>query len=158
MSADGKIALPNRKQIRLSNSQDLERVNKLRHECDAILVGIGTVIEDNPNLTIKNNTEQIMNPIRVILDTNGRTPLNSNVLNDEAETIIAVGKNCKKNELGNAEIIKCGEKLVDIETLMNILEHACHKAAFNFFSVVCKIFPSLDPCGIHKFHMAKIMK
>ena len=41
MSADGKIALPNRRQIRLSNSQDLERVNKLRHECDAILVGIG---------------------------------------------------------------------------------------------------------------------
>ena len=98
MSADGKIALPNRKQIRLSNSQDLERVNKLRHECDAILVGIGTVIEDNPNLTIKNNTEQNKNPIRIILDTNGRTPLNSNVLNDEAETIIAVGKNCKKTE------------------------------------------------------------
>ena len=121
MSADGKIALPNRKQIRLSNSQDLERVNKLRHECDAILVGIGTVIEDNPNLTIKNNTKQIENPIRVILDTNGRTPLNSNILNDEAETIIAVGKNCKKTELGNAEIIKCGEKMVDIEALMKIL-------------------------------------
>ena len=117
MSADGKIALPNRKHIKLSNSQDRERVNKLRHDCDAILVGIGTVIEDNPYLTIKDNTEQVKNPIRIILDTNGRTPLNANILNDEAETIIAVGKNCEKNELGNAEIIKCGEKLVDLSLI-----------------------------------------
>ena len=57
MSADGKIALPNRKQIRLSNQEDLQRVNELRENCDAILVGIGTVIEDNPNLTIKGNKD-----------------------------------------------------------------------------------------------------
>ena len=55
MSADGKIALPDRSQIRLSNNEDMERVNKLRKESDAILVGIGTVIEDNPRLTIKDN-------------------------------------------------------------------------------------------------------
>ena len=48
MSADGKIALPSRKQIKLSNQKDAERVNQLRKNCDAILVGIGTVIEDNP--------------------------------------------------------------------------------------------------------------
>ena len=46
MSADGKIALPDRSQIRLSNKEDMERVNKLRKKSDAILVGIGTVIED----------------------------------------------------------------------------------------------------------------
>ena len=53
MSADGKIALPDRKQIRLSNQKDVQRVNELRKKCDAILVGIGTVIEDNPKLTVK---------------------------------------------------------------------------------------------------------
>ena len=52
MSADGKIALPDRSQIRLSNKEDMERVNKLRKESDAILVGIGTVIEDNPRLRL----------------------------------------------------------------------------------------------------------
>ena len=41
MSADGKIALPDRSQIRLSNKEDMERVNKLRKKTDAILVGIG---------------------------------------------------------------------------------------------------------------------
>ena len=80
MSADGKIALPNRKQIRLSNQEDLQRVNELRENCDAILVGIGTVIEDNPKLTIKGNKDVSKNPIRIILDTKGRTPLDSNVL------------------------------------------------------------------------------
>ena len=47
-SADGKIALPDRKKITLSNKEDYDRVHRLRSECDAILVGIGTVIEDNP--------------------------------------------------------------------------------------------------------------
>ena len=43
-SADGKIALPDRKKITLSNKEDFDRVHRLRSECDAILVGIGTVI------------------------------------------------------------------------------------------------------------------
>jgi len=117
MSADGKIALPNRKQIRLSNDEDAKRVNDLRKDCDAILVGIGTIIEDNPKLTVKNNTPLSRNPIRIILDTNGRTPLNSNVLNNEAKTIIAVGNQCKVDNLRDSEIIKCGNKQIDIRKL-----------------------------------------
>ena len=104
MSADGKIALPNRKQIRLSNQEDFDRVNNLRKSCDAILVGIGTVLEDNPMLTVKNNRNKSENPIRIVLDTKGRTPLKSNVLNNEARTIIAVGDNCNIEKLGNSEI------------------------------------------------------
>ena len=76
MSADGKIALPDRSQIRLSNKEDMERVNKLRKESDAILVGIGTVIEDNPRLIIKNNKDLSTTPVRIVLATNGSTPKN----------------------------------------------------------------------------------
>ena len=121
MSADGKIALPNRKQIRLSNDEDAKRVDNLRKECDAILVGIGTIIEDNPKLTIKNNTSLSKNPIRIVLDTNCRTPLDSNVLNNEAKTIIAVGNHCKINQLKKSEIIKCGNKQIDIKKLIEEL-------------------------------------
>ena len=121
MSADGKIALPDRSQIRLSNSEDMERVNKLRKESDAILVGIGTVIEDNPRLTIKNNKKKSTNPVRVVLDTNGRTPLNSNVLDDKSKTIIAVGNHFNGEITGNSEVIKCGEKQIDIELLVEKL-------------------------------------
>ncbi len=121
MSADGKIALPNRKQIRLSNQEDLQRVNELRENCDAILVGIGTVIEDNPNLTIKGNKDPSNNPVRVILDTKGRTPLDSHVLNNQAKTVVAVGNNCNTKKLGNAEIINCGDDLIDIQQLIDYL-------------------------------------
>ena len=121
MSADGKIALPDRSQIRLSNSEDMERVNKLRKESDAILVGIGTVIEDNPKLTVKNNKNLSTNPVRVVLDTKGRTPLNSNVLDGKSKTIIAVGNHFTGEIAGNSEVIKCGEKQIDIELLMKKL-------------------------------------
>jgi len=121
MSADGKIALPSRKQIRLSNEHDTERVNKLREKCDAILVGIETVIEDNPKLTVKGNNNISKNPIRIVLDTNGRTPLNSNVLDDEAKTIVAIGNTCKITKLGNSEIIKCGNNQIDLKLLIKKL-------------------------------------
>jgi len=121
MSADGKIALSNRKQIKLSNKFDEERVNQLRENCDAILVGIGTVIEDNPKLTIKGNNNTTKNPIRIVLDTEGRTPPKSNILDGKAKTIIAVGNNCKINELGNSEIIECGNDQIDIKLLIEKL-------------------------------------
>ncbi len=121
MSADGKIALPNRKQIRLSNKEDMERVNQLRKRSDAILVGIGTVLEDNPNLTIKDSDNTDNNPVRVVLDTNGRTPLDSNILNNQAKTIIAVGNNFNGGSIGDSEIIKCGDEEINIKLLIEKL-------------------------------------
>jgi|TARA_B100000959_G_C14739925_1_gene524617 2,5-diamino-6-(ribosylamino)-4(3H)-pyrimidinone 5'-phosphate reductase len=118
-SADGKISLPNRKQMAISNEKDFERVHKLRSECDAIIVGIGTIIEDNPFLTVRNNSGA--KPIRVILDTSCRIPIDSNVLNGESETIIAVGNKSGKNNLETAEIIECGENMIDLTKLLNIL-------------------------------------
>ena len=44
MSADGKIALPNKKQLRISSREDIERMYNLRNTCDAVLVGINTII------------------------------------------------------------------------------------------------------------------
>ncbi len=105
-SADGKIALPDRKKITLSNKEDFDRVHRLRSECDAILVGIGTVIEDNPKLTTRNGKG--INPTRIILDTNFRIPNNANVLDGESKTIVAVGENTSVKQNPNIEIIKCG--------------------------------------------------
>jgi len=53
MSADGKIALPTKKQIRISSEEDIKRMYQLRNESDAVLVGIGTILTDNPKLTVK---------------------------------------------------------------------------------------------------------
>ncbi|HDH81938.1 MAG TPA: 5-amino-6-(5-phosphoribosylamino)uracil reductase, partial [Thermoplasmatales archaeon] len=80
MSIDGKIAFPDRKQAKISNDEDMARVHKLRDECDAVLVGIGTVLSDNPKLTVKEKyVQNPSNPLRVVLDSNFRTPRDAEV-------------------------------------------------------------------------------
>ncbi len=118
-SADGKISLPNRKQLAISNIEDFKRVHELRSECDAIIVGIGTILEDNPSLTVRNNSET--KPIRIILDTHCRIPSDSKVLNGENKTIVAVGKDYKEKDLGNTEILECGDKEINLKQLLNII-------------------------------------
>ena len=118
-SVDGKIALPNRKQLAISNNEDFERVHKLRSECDAIIVGIGTIIEDNPSLTVRNNSGA--KPIRVILDTHCRIPPNSNVLQGNSKTIVAVGENPDQTNLENAEILRCGKEKINLTKLLELL-------------------------------------
>jgi len=74
MSADGKIALPTKKQIRISSEEDIKRMYQLRNESDAVLVGIGTILTDNPKLTVKETyVHHPRQPLRVILDSKCRT-------------------------------------------------------------------------------------
>ena len=121
-SADGKIALPNRKKIKLSNYEDFERVHNLRTKCDAIIVGINTVIEDNPNLTVNEKYATGSDPIRIILDTNYRTPRNSNILNGESKTVIVIGDKTVDRKLPNVEIFRCGDKEINLNKLLQHLE------------------------------------
>ena len=120
-SADGKIALANRRKLKLSNAKDFERVQKLRRRCDAILVGIGTILEDNPSLTIDSEKRIRENPIRIILDTTFRTPENAKAIDDKAKTIIATGKATNAKDRHNIELIKCGTDKVDIPKLLRKL-------------------------------------
>ena len=120
-SADGKIALPNRRNLKLSNEQDFERLHYLRNNCDAILVGIGTILEDNPSLTVGLARKNKRNPLRIVLDTNFRTPSDAKVLDNKAETIIAVGENSIIEPQTRAETIRCGIDEINIERLLDKL-------------------------------------
>jgi len=93
MSVDGKIALPNRKQLRISSDEDMGRVFRLRNQCDGILVGIGAVLSDDPKLTVKESyVEHPRHPVRIVLDTHARTPKDALVVNDAAPTLIFIGE------------------------------------------------------------------
>ncbi len=120
-SADGKIALPNRQKINISNEKDFARVHALRSECDAIIVGIDTIIEDNPRLTVNQNYSSGKNPLRIILDTNYRTPENSKVLDGSSKTLIAIGNETNDKKIPHIEIVRCGAKEINLKKLLNLL-------------------------------------
>ncbi|MCQ2085553.1 MAG: dihydrofolate reductase family protein [archaeon] len=120
MSADGKLAGAERKQIRISSDEDITRVKNLRKKYNAILVGVGTVIADDPHLTIKNATFE-ENPVRVILDSNGRIPESARVLDDRAQTIIVTTLNCTKNWGPDVIVIRSGTDRIILSEVMHIL-------------------------------------
>jgi len=125
MSADGKIALPNRKQLKISSEEDIKRMYKLRDECDAVLVGIETILSDDPKLTVKEKyVKNPHQPIRIILDTHCKTPTNALAVNNTAKTLIITGETCNKNFSDNVEIIQCKTDrngLIDLHKLLGIL-------------------------------------
>lgn len=92
MTLDGRIATHTGDSKWITGEAARLDVHRIRHEVDGILVGIGTVLADNPSLTTRLPEGYGKNPIRIVLDTQLRTPLDAHVVNDEAPTIIIVGE------------------------------------------------------------------
>lgn len=90
MTLDGKITTASGQSKWITNEKSREYGHRLRDINDAIMVGINTVLTDNPALTTR-LAEGGKNPIRIILDSRGRLPLDAAVINDgSAPTIVAV--------------------------------------------------------------------
>jgi len=119
MSADGKLAGDDRTQVRISSDEDKTRVKGLRKKYDSILVGVGTVIADDPHLTLKDR-DYDTNPIRIILDPHGRTPDTAQVLNDRAPTVMVTLEGCDR-EWDCDEIIRAGKDTIDLDETMTQL-------------------------------------
>jgi diaminohydroxyphosphoribosylaminopyrimidine deaminase/5-amino-6-(5-phosphoribosylamino)uracil reductase len=86
ISADGKVGLAGRKPVALSGEAARARVFQLRAQSDAILVGIGTVLTDNPQLTCRLPGMLERSPVRVVLDAQLRVPLATSVIATARET------------------------------------------------------------------------
>lgn len=125
MSLDGKIATSKGESKWITGEKSRVEVHKLRNEVSAIMVGVNTIINDNPQLTCR--LENGRNPIRIVVDSTLRIPIESKVISDiaEAKTIIATtdkGSSDKILELTNAGvtvlIIKSKDGRVDLQELM----------------------------------------
>jgi 2,5-diamino-6-(ribosylamino)-4(3H)-pyrimidinone 5'-phosphate reductase len=101
VSADGKLSTRERRQVKISGSQDFKRVDTLKAGCDAIMVGIGTVLADDPSLTIKSpdhiaeRTRQgkSEHPVRIVVDSHARTPPDAKILHKgSGRRIVAVSE------------------------------------------------------------------
>jgi 2,5-diamino-6-(ribosylamino)-4(3H)-pyrimidinone 5'-phosphate reductase len=131
MSADGKISSVERSRVRISGQADRARVDLLRAESDAIMVGVGTVLADDPSLRVKSQSSrearqkrgQLENPLRVVADSRARTPSDASVLGPGC--IVAVTGSAPQERLdilsSNCEIIVCGKDKVDLTELFSRL-------------------------------------
>ncbi|MDF1532134.1 MAG: 2,5-diamino-6-(ribosylamino)-4(3H)-pyrimidinone 5'-phosphate reductase [ANME-2 cluster archaeon] len=136
MSADGKISTHRRKQVRISGNNDFNRVDTMRAGADGVMVGIGTVLADDPSLTVKSGQLRSErkkrcgseDPARIVVDSMARTPLDADIFKKgDGERIIAVCENAPKSRVEalqqqGARIITTGEKQVDLAGLMSELK------------------------------------
>jgi 2,5-diamino-6-(ribosylamino)-4(3H)-pyrimidinone 5'-phosphate reductase len=134
MSADGKLSTIERRQVKISGMQDFARVDRLKAGCDAIMVGIGTVLADDPSLTVKgeecreHRRKRGVNehPVRVIVDSAARTPTNAKLLHKgEGQRIIAVSRCASPEKVTALEqyatVVTCGEDKVDLAAFLEEL-------------------------------------
>lgn len=124
ITVDGKIATVGG-DSRISCEEDLMRLHKLRAEVDAVMVGAGTVIADDPSLTVRRVKGK--NPLRVVIDGGARIPLTAKVLSRDVPTIIAVSGKANKEKLKElrekgAEVVVTGKTQVDLVKLLKLLK------------------------------------
>jgi diaminohydroxyphosphoribosylaminopyrimidine deaminase / 5-amino-6-(5-phosphoribosylamino)uracil reductase len=86
VSSDDKIAAAGHKPVAISGESAKARVHLLRAQCDAILVGIGTVLADDPLLTCRLPGMEARSPVRVVLDPALRIPGTSRLVHSSRET------------------------------------------------------------------------
>ena len=134
MSADGKISTRERRQVKISGTLDFQRVDHLKAGSDAVMVGIGTVLADDPSLTVKSEecrTNRRLqgldeHPVRIIVDSNARIPPAASVLHKgEGKRIVAVSDRADPRKIAalqkNATVITAGVNEVDLVVLMDKL-------------------------------------
>lgn len=123
ISLDGKLATRRRRQVRLSGEKDMARVHRLRARVDAILVGIGTLLADDPKLTAKarhvdGDPDQ---PLKVILDSTGRTPPDCEAIATPGSVLVATAEG-HDEPIDGAEVRAFGKERVDLEQLLSHLD------------------------------------
>jgi len=134
MSADGKLSTRERRQVKISGMEDFARVDRLKAGCDAVMVGIGTVLADDPSLTVKSpdlkkqrmDERRPEHPVRVVIDSRARTPLTASILNKgDGVRVVAVSDRADPGRVaalrGKATVIVAGETEVDLARVLDEL-------------------------------------
>ena len=90
MTLDGKIATASGESRWITGEASRTLVHQLRHRVSGIMVGIGTIIKDDPSLTTRLDGMEGIDPMRIIIDSKARIPLNAKVLSikSKAKTVI----------------------------------------------------------------------
>ncbi len=111
LSLGGQSAARTGKSLYMTGAAAREEAHRLRATSDAVLVGIGTALADDPQLTVRDVPGQ--SPLRVVLDSAGRLPLSSRLLHAEGRTVLYVGDDIDEERLKAlsdlAEVVRLGQ-------------------------------------------------
>jgi len=127
-SLDGKIATHAGDSRWISNLESRKLTHTLRNQVDAVMVGINTVLKDDPQLNVR-LVKQIKNPLRIVLDANCKIPLNAKVLDTRtAPTLLACTRTTPKDKILALEkrgvevmLVKAKSGKINLKALMTIL-------------------------------------
>jgi len=125
ITLDGKIATASGHSKWITGEAARHKVHELRNQNDAVLVGINTVIADDPELTVRGIRDG-KSPVRIVLDSKARIPGNSRVLkNDGNRVIIFTGNNVvsrKWPNLPNLKILNSPTKIPEITWILSEIQ------------------------------------
>lgn len=115
-SVDGRVATRSGESKWITGEKARKFGHRLRHECDGIMVGIGTVLADDPSLTCR--VRGGVDPVRIVLDSQARTPVKSKIIkmvqSSDAPTWILVDKKAPADKVAALE--KAGAEVIRIRS------------------------------------------
>ncbi len=126
MSADGRIATKTGDSKYITSKETRAYVHKLRTEVDAVMVGLNTVIRDNPMLTPR--LYKGKDPLKIVVDSKLKIPKNCNLMKEPSKLVIATTNQASKKDISKLQqkgatiiVTKSKKGMVDLEDLMRQL-------------------------------------
>jgi diaminohydroxyphosphoribosylaminopyrimidine deaminase/5-amino-6-(5-phosphoribosylamino)uracil reductase len=119
ITIDGRIGDPKRSIFKISGKESDQEVHRLRNKVDAVLIGIGTVLTDNPALTVR-EVKARKQPYKIIIDPNLKCPADAKIFKGKGKVILVTAKKAEKEKYSDAEIWNLKEKngLIDIKDIL----------------------------------------
>ncbi|MGS0686546.1 bifunctional diaminohydroxyphosphoribosylaminopyrimidine deaminase/5-amino-6-(5-phosphoribosylamino)uracil reductase RibD [Nakamurella sp. GG22] len=108
MTVDGRVAAPDGTSKWITSPESRADVHALRSRVDTMIVGVGTVLADDPQLTARDRDDGLVarQPLRVVLDSRGRTPAAARVLDASAESWVATAADVGADRQGRVDLLE----------------------------------------------------
>ncbi len=127
-SLDGKTAARDRSSKWITGDAARDDVKRLRAAADAIVVGAGTVIDDDPSLTVRDPSYRGRPPLRVVIDSSGRVPAGARAFDGSAPTLVATTARSRRRAVeawtaAGADVVSFDQDGTDGVSLPELMAH-----------------------------------